>query len=183
MAFPAGILALCALLPLLACSARPPNVVLIVADDQVRLPPKRAVCACATHGSGASVYRLCLSHRCLQGYADIGYHNSTVLTPRIDELAHAGVRLEGWYVQPVCSPTRSSLMTGRYTYRLGTQATVIRADVPFGVPLKETFVAENMKDAGCEGDARCAPPSHGLYPCTRGGALNTASMACMQRRI
>lgn len=39
-------------------------------------------------------------------------------------------------------------MTGRYTYRLGTQATVIRADVPFGVPLDETFVANNMKEAG-----------------------------------
>ena len=71
-----------------------------------------------------------------------------MLTPRIDALAKDGVKLEGYYVQPVCSPTRSSLMTGRYTYRLGTQATVIRADVPFGVPLKETFMSENLKDAG-----------------------------------
>ena len=83
-----------------------------------------------------------------QGYANIGYHNSTMLMPRISEIAKAGVILEGYYVQPVCSPTRSSLMTGRYTYRLGTQATVIRADVPFGVPLAETFVSDNMKDAG-----------------------------------
>ena len=71
-----------------------------------------------------------------------------MLMPRIDEIAKAGVVLEGYYVQPVCSPTRSSLMTGRYTYRLGTQATVIRADVPFGVPLTETFMAQNMADAG-----------------------------------
>ena len=71
-----------------------------------------------------------------------------MLMPRIDEIAKAGVILEGYYVQPVCSPTRSSLMTGRYTYRLGTQATVIRADVPFGVPLSETFIAQNMADAG-----------------------------------
>ena len=77
-----------------------------------------------------------------------GYHNTTVLTPRIDALAKAGVILEGYYVQPICSPTRSSLMTGRYTYRLGTQATVIRADVPFGVPLEERFMAQNMKDVG-----------------------------------
>ena len=83
-----------------------------------------------------------------QGYANIGYHNSTVLTPRIDELASTGVILESYYVQPICSPTRSSLMTGRYTYRLGTQATVIRADVPFGVPLDETFLPQNMGDAG-----------------------------------
>ena len=83
-----------------------------------------------------------------QGYAQIGYHNSTMLMPRIDEIAKAGVILESYYVQPICSPTRSSLMTGRYTYRLGTQATVIRADVPFGVPLDEVFLAQNLGDAG-----------------------------------
>lgn len=82
------------------------------------------------------------------GFGNVGYHNSTMLTPRIDEIAKAGVILEGYYVQPVCSPSRSSLMTGRYTYRLGTQATVIRADVPFGVPLGETFLPQNMGDAG-----------------------------------
>ena len=83
-----------------------------------------------------------------QGYAQVGYHNKTVLTPRLDELAAQGIRLESYYVQPVCSPTRSVLMTGRYTHRLGTQATVIRADVPFGIPLKEKFLPENLKEAG-----------------------------------
>ena len=39
-------------------------------------------------------------------------------------------------------------MSGRYTYRVGTQATVIRADVPFGVPLDNTFLPQNLKDAG-----------------------------------
>jgi arylsulfatase A-like enzyme len=83
-----------------------------------------------------------------QGYGNIGYHNETMLMPRISEIAQQGVILESYYVQPICSPTRSSLMTGRYTYRLGTQATVIRADVPFGVPLDETFLAQNLADAG-----------------------------------
>jgi len=83
-----------------------------------------------------------------QGYAQIGYHNKTTLTPKIDEIAGDGIILEAYYVQPVCSPTRSALMTGRYTYRLGTQATVIRADTPFGIPLENTFMARNMKDAG-----------------------------------
>ena len=63
----------------------------------------------------------------ISGHSNIGYHNSTVLTPRINALAEQGVKLENYYVQPVCSPTRSSLMTGRYVHRLGTQATVIRA--------------------------------------------------------
>ena len=83
-----------------------------------------------------------------QGYANVGYHNASMLTPRINALAKAGVTLENYYVQPVCSPTRSTLMTGRYTNRLGTQATVIRADVPFGVPLDNTFMSQNMQDAG-----------------------------------
>ena len=39
-------------------------------------------------------------------------------------------------------------MTGRYTNRLGTQATVIRSDVPFGVPLANTMIPQNMQDAG-----------------------------------
>lgn len=83
-----------------------------------------------------------------QGHAQIGYHNASTPTPRIDELAAQGVILENYYVQPVCSPTRSTLMTGRYTNRLGTQATVIRSDVPFGIPLANTFMSQNLQDAG-----------------------------------
>lgn len=83
-----------------------------------------------------------------QGFAQVGYHNASTLTPRIDALAAAGITLENYYVQPVCSPTRSVLMTGRYTNRLGTQATVIRSDVPFGVPLANTFLSQNLQDAG-----------------------------------
>ena len=78
----------------------------------------------------------------------VGYHNSTILTPRIDELAKGGVRLDTFYAAPICSPTRSSIMTGRYTYRLGTQCTIIESNVPFGIPLAERFISENMRDAG-----------------------------------
>ena len=76
------------------------------------------------------------------GYANLGFHEPFVQTPHIDRLARAGIRLEGYYVQPICSPTRSSLMTGRYTYRLGTQAEIIETYVPFGVPLRERFLPE-----------------------------------------
>ena len=52
------------------------------------------------------------------GYNDVGYHakegGSAIRTPAIDELAKQGVKLENYYVQPLCSPTRSQLMTGRY---------------------------------------------------------------------
>ena len=48
-----------------------------------------------------------------QGYGDIGYHGSDIRTPVLDQLAAAGVKLENYYVQPICSPSRSQLMTGR----------------------------------------------------------------------
>ena len=48
------------------------------------------------------------------GYNDVGYHGSEILTPNLDKLSGQGVRLENYYVQPICTPTRSQLMSGRY---------------------------------------------------------------------
>jgi len=48
-----------------------------------------------------------------QGFNDIGYHGSEIQTPVLDQLAGEGVKLENYYVQPICSPSRSQLMTGR----------------------------------------------------------------------
>lgn len=48
-----------------------------------------------------------------QGFRDVGYHGSEIKTPAIDRLAATGVKLENYYVQPLCSPSRSQLMTGR----------------------------------------------------------------------
>lgn len=52
------------------------------------------------------------------GYNDVSYHGSDIRTPYIDWLALSGVRLENYYVQPVCTPTRSQLLTGRYQVRI-----------------------------------------------------------------
>lgn len=49
-----------------------------------------------------------------QGFNDIGYHNPTLKTPTLDKLAAEGVKLENYYVQPICTPSRSQLLTGRY---------------------------------------------------------------------
>ena len=52
------------------------------------------------------------------GYNDVSYHGkdhgSAMKTPTIDKLAGEGVKLGNYYVQPICTPTRSQLMTGRY---------------------------------------------------------------------
>ena len=46
------------------------------------------------------------------GWNDIGYHGSEIKTPTLDELAAGGIKLENYYVQPICTPTRSQLMSG-----------------------------------------------------------------------
>lgn len=48
------------------------------------------------------------------GWYDVGYHNSEIKTPNLDKLSASGVRLENYYVQPLCTPSRNQLMTGRY---------------------------------------------------------------------
>ena len=48
------------------------------------------------------------------GWHDVGYHHSEIHTPAIDQLAADGVKLDNYYVQPICTPTRSNLMSGRY---------------------------------------------------------------------
>lgn len=48
------------------------------------------------------------------GFNDIGYHGSEIKTPNLDQLASEGVKLENYNVQPICSPTRSQLLSGRY---------------------------------------------------------------------
>ena len=86
------------------------------------------------------------------GYNELGFMNQSrgIQTPNLDELASGGVVLKNYYVQPICSPTRSALMTGRYTVRLGTQSNVIYWDTPWGVSLNETFLPEQLASVGYE---------------------------------
>lgn len=51
------------------------------------------------------------------GWHDVGYHSSEIKTPNLDKLSATGVRLENYYVQPLCTPSRNQLMTGRYQVR------------------------------------------------------------------
>ena len=51
----------------------------------------------------------------LTGWADVGYHNDTIRTPFIDQLAAEGAKLESYYVQPLCTPSRAQLLFGRNT--------------------------------------------------------------------
>ena len=84
------------------------------------------------------------------GYADCGFNGGQqIKTPNIDKLATSGAVLESHYVQPVCSPTRAALMTGRYATRTGVY-TVVRPHAKWGLPLAERTLANALHDAGYE---------------------------------
>src|SRR2546430_1592258 len=84
------------------------------------------------------------------GYADVSFHNGEIKTPSIDRIATAGAKLEQFYVQPVCSPTRASFMTGRYPMRYGLQTGVVRPWAQYGLPLEEKLLPQKLKEAGYE---------------------------------
>lgn len=84
------------------------------------------------------------------GYADAGFNGGRDFkTPNLDKIAHGGAILKSFYVQPVCSPTRSTLMTGRYPSRTGVY-TVVRPHAPWGLKLEEQTLAQLLKAAGYE---------------------------------
>jgi arylsulfatase A-like enzyme len=70
------------------------------------------------------------------GWGDVGYHGSEIPTPTLDRLASEGVRLEQYYTPSSCTPTRASLMTGRYPFRYGLQQRPLRYWDPVGLPLE-----------------------------------------------
>ena len=80
-----------------------------------------------------------------QGYGDFGFTgNPHVKTPAIDALAKKSVLFDNFYVSPVCSPTRSSLMTGRYSLRTGIRDTYNGGSI---MASKEVTIAELLKKA------------------------------------
>ena len=82
------------------------------------------------------------------GWEDVSFHKGQIKTPNLDKLADGGAKLEQFYVQPVCSPTRASLMTGRYPMRYGLQVNVIRPWATYGLPLEERTLPQALKDVG-----------------------------------
>jgi len=82
------------------------------------------------------------------GNADLGYRGGEVKTPHIDQLATEGVRMESFYGQQVCTPSRAALMTGRYPMRYGLQTLVIFPSHTYGLPTDERTLPQALKEAG-----------------------------------
>jgi arylsulfatase A-like enzyme len=81
-----------------------------------------------------------------QGWGDLSVNgNKNLSTPNIDKLAKNGVQFDRFYVQPVCSPTRAELLTGRYASRCGVYSTSEGGE---RINLDEITLASVFKKAG-----------------------------------
>ena len=97
---------------------RPPNVVLIVADDL--------------------------------GWRDVSFNGGDIATPNVDRIAAEGVKLDRFYVAPICSPTRAGLMTGRHPIRYGMMRGVVMGYDDYGLDPEATLIPQVLAEAGYE---------------------------------
>ena len=83
------------------------------------------------------------------GYGDLGCYGATsIQTPYLDQMAEKGIRFTNFYVtSPVCSPSRSALLTGRYQVKSGITRVFFPNSLQ-GIDADEYTMAEMFKDAG-----------------------------------
>jgi len=83
------------------------------------------------------------------GWKDVGFNGCTdIKTPNLDKLAAEGAKFTQFYVQPMCTPTRACLMTGRYPFRYGLQTAVIPSVSAYGLDTTEWLMPQALKEAG-----------------------------------
>jgi arylsulfatase B len=83
------------------------------------------------------------------GWKDVGFNGATdIKTPNLDKLAAEGAKFTQFYVQPMCTPTRAALMTGRYPFRYGLQTAVIPSVSAYGLDTTEWLMPQCLKEAG-----------------------------------
>jgi len=84
------------------------------------------------------------------GYGDLGcYGSDAIRTPHLDRLAAEGVRFTNWYSNaPVCSPSRASLLTGRYPARTGIERILGGKRGTAGLPVSQKTIAARLKEHG-----------------------------------
>lgn len=82
-----------------------------------------------------------------QGWSNVGFHNPRVLTPAINELRYHGVELTRHYAYKFCSPSRSSLLSGRLPVHVNE---LNGPDVgpDSGIPVNMTTIADKLSSVG-----------------------------------
>ncbi len=82
------------------------------------------------------------------GYGDLGCYGSSIPTPNLDRLSTEGIRFTQFYsANPVCSPSRAALLTGRYPTRVGVPRVLFPTDTA-GLPDSEVTIAQVLKAVG-----------------------------------
>ena len=83
------------------------------------------------------------------GWGDVSYHGSHIPTPNIDKLAENGMELNRFYSNPVCSPTRASLLTGLHIFNHGVVRPFMNpAAEQTGMPPELKIMPQYFKEAG-----------------------------------
>lgn len=118
------------------------------------------------------------------GWNDVSYHNGAEFeTPNIDRLVQEGMELDRFYTQPMCTPTRAALLTGRDPIRFGTAYSTINPWDNFGLPPQEHMMPQSFQQAGYQtvmiGKWHLGHAYRALHPNQRGfddfwGHFNTA---------
>ena len=80
------------------------------------------------------------------GWGDIGYNSEDILSPNLDKLAEEGLTFGQHYVNPECTPTRVSLLTGRYAIRFGMHCS--GACNEQAIPFETVTLASALRDQG-----------------------------------
>ena len=100
------------------------------------------------------------------GFHDVSWRNPIAVTPTLHALREAGVELTNFYTQSMCSPSRAALATGRYPMRYGMQSYVLIDHQPWGLPLSEVTLAQELKSVfGYETQYIGQSCCHQLYMC------------------
>lgn len=110
-----------------------------------------ALLAVGTTGAATAASRPNIVHIVADdlGWRDVGFNGCTdIKTPNLDLLAAGGAKLTQFYVQPMCTPTRAALMTGRYPFRYGLQTMVIPGTAGYGLDTSEWLMPQCLKEAG-----------------------------------
>jgi arylsulfatase A-like enzyme len=82
------------------------------------------------------------------GWRDVGFNGGELPTPNIDRIAREGAVASQFCCYPLCTPSRTGLLTGRSSMRQGLMYSVIRPWSSYGVPLRERLLSNIFADAG-----------------------------------